>query len=150
MSKSRPAKTVKSTATITAAFTSLHNLLLILGALIVILNGILTYSTSGFHPIIHPIMGLCCVAIAIYIWAILTRELDVNSEGILFKEAWRNVSIDWASIEAIKYELRWGQIILWRNNKKVPIYTPGLEKESLKAVLKELEKQVRVHNIVVR
>lgn len=141
---------VKVTATFRSAFGDVFNLLMVgtfTTSIIIFVNRLLT----GVFDIILVLLLLFAVPfLALYVWPILTRSFEVNEDGIVYQEAFRNLVIRWDEIDSVNIEPWKKQITFWIHGKLTRIHTFGLRPKELDPVQEVFLNQIKAHGITLK
>ena len=141
---------VKVSSTFLSAFADVFNLLMVSAFTIYIVVSIYRLITGVFNVVSLLLLLFSVLFLFLYVWAILTRSLEVNDNGIVYQETFRKVVIKWDEIDSIHIEPWKKQITFWVRGKLTRIHTFGLDPGELAPLKDALLNYIRVHEIALK
>ena len=83
-----------------------------------------------------------------YVWAILSRSIELRTNGIQYEEALLKRFFDWNEIESVLIEKWRGQITFQVGGKKIRIHYIGVHPKEFAVFRNEFLSQLKERNIL--
>jgi hypothetical protein len=141
---------IRVSATFRSAFSDVFNLTMVIVLTTGVLLSIRLIAIRGADFMLLLFIIFAIPFLLLYVWSILTRSWEVNSGGIIYREAFRKVAIRWDEVSSVHVE-QWKKQITFTTNddKETRIHTFGLNTKELLPVWKVFWDQVKSHDIII-